>query len=147
MTRWWPARPRHVGAIIALSPDLTPFTQLLQVDDATVRKVLMSWSVGKLDAELLLDGKAARPDSTSSATLLPAAFGLAGVALHTYTGWGSVTHWNALVANIEMMAPRPRSASTTSRPSRPTSATAPRPSVASGATRRAVSIMTVASPR
>jgi cytochrome c peroxidase len=27
---------------------------------------------------------------------------LAGVNLHTYTGWGSVTHWNALVANLEM---------------------------------------------
>lgn len=22
--------------------------------------------------------------------------------LHTYTGWGSVTHWNALVSNLEM---------------------------------------------
>jgi hypothetical protein len=99
----WPNRDLNVGAIIALSPDLTPFTQLLQVDDATVRTVLMSWGVGKFDAELLLDGKAARPDGGSSATLLPAAFGLAGVALHTYTGWGSVTHWNALVANIEMM--------------------------------------------
>jgi hypothetical protein len=34
--------------------------------------------------------------------LLPAAFGLAGVGLHTYTGWGSVTYWNAFVANLEM---------------------------------------------
>jgi hypothetical protein len=50
----------------------------------------------------LLDGKAFRPDGKSAATLLPAAFGLAGVNLHTYTGWGSVTHWNALVANLEM---------------------------------------------
>jgi cytochrome c peroxidase len=24
------------------------------------------------------------------------------VNLHTWTGWGSVTHWNALVANLEM---------------------------------------------
>ena len=30
------------------------------------------------------------------------AFGLAGVNLHTWTGWGSVTHWNAFVANLEM---------------------------------------------
>ncbi len=99
----WPNRDLDVGAVIALAPDLTPFTQLLQVDDATVRKVLMSWGVGKFDAELLLDGKSSRPDGKSSATLLPPAFGLAGVALHTWTGWGSVTHWNALVANIEMM--------------------------------------------
>lgn len=34
--------------------------------------------------------------------MLPPAFGLAGVNLHTWTGWGSVTHWNALVANLEM---------------------------------------------
>jgi cytochrome c peroxidase len=34
--------------------------------------------------------------------LIPPAFGLAGVNLHTYTGWGSVTYWNALVANLEM---------------------------------------------
>jgi len=25
-----------------------------------------------------------------------------GVALHTWLGWGSVTHWNAFVANLEM---------------------------------------------
>jgi len=30
------------------------------------------------------------------------AFGLAGANLHTWTGWGSVTHWNAFVANLEM---------------------------------------------
>jgi hypothetical protein len=36
------------------------------------------------------------------ATVLPAAFGLAGVNAHTYTGWGSVTYWNAYVANTQM---------------------------------------------
>lgn len=99
----WPNRDLNVGGVIALAPDLTPFTKALGADDATVRKVLNGWGVGKFDAELLMDGKAARPDGKSAATLLPAAFGLAGVALHTWTGWGSVTHWNALVANIEMM--------------------------------------------
>jgi hypothetical protein len=49
-----------------------------------------------------LDGKAFRPDGKSAATLIPPAFGLAGVNLHTWTGWGSVTHWNAFVANLEM---------------------------------------------
>jgi hypothetical protein len=38
----------------------------------------------------------------SAATLIPPAFGLAGVNLHTWTGWGSVPHWNAFVANLEM---------------------------------------------
>jgi len=51
---------------------------------------------------LLLDGKGFRPDGKTSATLIPPAFGLAGVNLHTWTGWGSVTHWNAFVANLEM---------------------------------------------
>ncbi len=49
------------------------------------------------------DGKAFRPDGRSAATVLPAAFGLAGVHLHTYTGWGSVTYWNAYVANTQMV--------------------------------------------
>ena len=51
---------------------------------------------------LFFDGKAFRPDGKTAATLIPPAFGLAGVDLATYTGWGSVTYWNALVANLEM---------------------------------------------
>ena len=43
-----------------------------------------------------------RPDGTSAATLIPPAFGLSGVNLHTFTGWGSVTYWNAFVANLEL---------------------------------------------
>jgi mono/diheme cytochrome c family protein len=98
----WPNRDLNVGAIIALSPDLSVVNNLLGVDDATTRKVLASWGPGKFDAELFMDGKAFRPDGGSAATLMPAAYGLAGVNLHTYTGWGSVTYWNAFVANLEM---------------------------------------------
>jgi cytochrome c5 len=98
----WPNRDLDVGAIIALAPDLSAVAELLQTDQATVRSVLNSWGPGKFDAQLFLDGKAFRPDGRSAATLLPAAFGLAGVNLHTYTGWGGVSHWNALVANLEM---------------------------------------------
>src|SRR5262249_38022808 len=98
----WPNRDLNVGAIIALSPDLSALTSLLQVNDATVRTVLASWGPGKFDAELILDGQGARPDGSPSATLLPPAFGLAGINLATWTGWGSVTHWNAFVANLEM---------------------------------------------
>ncbi|MCA1826916.1 MAG: hypothetical protein LC689_08245, partial [Myxococcales bacterium] len=64
--------------------------------------VLSSWGPGKFDAEVFLDGKAFRPDNGDAATLIPPAFGLAGVNLHTWTGWGSVTYWNAFVANLEM---------------------------------------------
>jgi hypothetical protein len=98
----WPNRDLNVGAIINLAPDVSALTNALEVDENTVRTVLQSWGPGKFDAELILDGKAFRPDGKSAATLLPAAFGLAGVNLHTYTGWGSVTHWNAFVANLEM---------------------------------------------
>src|SRR5919106_388219 len=42
------------------------------------------------------------PSLRASAIGLTAAFGLAGVNNHTYTGWGSVTHWNAYVANTQM---------------------------------------------
>jgi hypothetical protein len=98
----WPNRDLNVGAIVAMAPKLKPMADALKVDEATVRKVLNSWGPGKYDAELNQDGKAFRPDGSTAATLLPAAFGLAGVNLHTYTGWGSVTYWNAYVANTQM---------------------------------------------
>jgi len=98
----WANRDLDVGAIIALAPDLTPFIELLGVDDATVRTVLTSWGPGKFDASLSLDGKAFRDDGESAAVLIPPAFGLAGINLQTWTGWGSVAHWNALVAVLEM---------------------------------------------
>lgn len=98
----WPNRDLNVGAIVALAPDLSYFEQLLGVDRAAVVAVLKSWGPGKYDAELNLDGKAMRPDGKPAATLLPAAFGLAGMNLHTYTGWGSVPYWNAFVAITQM---------------------------------------------
>jgi hypothetical protein len=98
----WANRDLNVGAVVALSPSVQPFVDLLQVDAATVRLVLNSWGPGKFDAELALDGKAFQPDGRSAATLIPPAFGLAGVNLHTWTGWGGVAHWNAFVANLEM---------------------------------------------
>jgi hypothetical protein len=98
----WANRDLNVGAIVNLAPDLSAVATLLAVDQETVRRVLAAWGPGKFDAELLLDGKGFRPDGKSAATLIPPAFGLAGVNLHTWTGWGSVTHWNAFVANLEM---------------------------------------------
>ena len=98
----WANRDLNVGAIINLAPDLSAVDQLLGVSDQTTRQVLTNWGPGKFDAELFLDGKGFRPDGKTAATLIPPAFGLAGVNLHTWTGWGSVTHWNAFVANLEM---------------------------------------------
>jgi hypothetical protein len=98
----WPNRDLNVGAIVAMAPTLKPFADLLQIDEATVRSVLQSWGPGRYDAELNQDGKALRPDGKPATTVIPAAFGLAGVNLHTYSGWGSVTHWNAYVATTQM---------------------------------------------
>src|SRR3954454_11975944 len=98
----WPNRDLNVGAIVSLAPNLKPIEDVLGADEATVRKVLASWGPGKFDAELFMDGKAFRPDGGSAATLIPAAFGLQGINLHTYTGWGSIPYWNAFVANLEM---------------------------------------------
>jgi hypothetical protein len=83
----WANRDLNV-AITALALDLSSVASLLGVDQETVRKVLNSWGPGKFDASLLMDSKAFRPDRKSAATLLPPAFGLAGVNLHTWTGWG-----------------------------------------------------------
>jgi hypothetical protein len=98
----WPNRDLNVGAIVGLSPNLQPVADLLGVSTDTVRTVLASWGPGKFDAALFLDGKAFQPDGRSSASVIPAAFGLAGVNLNTSTGWGSTTYWNAFVANLEM---------------------------------------------
>ena len=95
----WPNRDL---SIVALAPDLSSVDNLLGVDDATVRKVLNSWGPGKYDAQLFIDGKAYRPDGTSGATLIPPAYGLAGVNMGTSTGYGSTTYWNAFVANLEL---------------------------------------------
>jgi cytochrome c5 len=98
----WANRDLNVGAITSLAPNLQPLASLLGVSVADVKSVLGAWGPGKFDAELFLDGKGFRPDGKTAAVLIPPAFGLVGVNLHTWTGWGSVTYWNAFVGNLEM---------------------------------------------
>jgi hypothetical protein len=99
----WGNRDLNVGAIVAIAPNLKPFTDLLGVDAAAVKTVLNSWGPGRYDAELNMDGKTKGPNGKSAATMMPSAFGLAGVNQHTWTGgWGTVTYWNAYVANTQM---------------------------------------------
>jgi hypothetical protein len=72
---------------------------------------ICSWGPGKFDAELGLDGKAFNPQQVTEgvvtgtnvpgASLIPPAFGVGGVNLHTWVGWGSVPYWNAFVANLD----------------------------------------------
>ena len=47
-------------------------------------------------------GAGLRADGKQACTLIPPAFGLAGVNLHTWTGFGSVPYWNAYVGATEM---------------------------------------------
>lgn len=98
----WPNRDLNVGAIISLTDNAQPIANMLHVDEATLRTVLGAWGPGKFAAVLFMDGKALRPDGSVAANLIPAAFGLKGVKLTTYTGWGDISYWNSFVANLEM---------------------------------------------
>src|SRR4051794_40760928 len=98
----WPNRDLNVGAIISLTDNAQPIADMLHVDEPTLRQVLSMWGPGKFPAVLFMDGKAFRPDGRIAANLISAAFGLKGVRLATYTGWGDISYWNAFVANLEM---------------------------------------------
>src|SRR5207253_9207110 len=101
-------RDLNVGQIISLAPDTSALTQLLGVNDATLKKVLASWGPGKFDAELNLDGKAFRPDGKPAATLIPPAFGMAGVNNHTWTGgWGTWRNGKAKLPNLKLQGRAP----------------------------------------
>ena len=114
----WANQDLNVGVILSLSPNLEGLAAFLNAGGGNlhaedVKGVLTSWGPGKFDAELNLDGKAVNPHQMTDgvetgtnvpgATLIPNAFGLAGHNLHTWGGgWGTVTYWNAFVANLEM---------------------------------------------
>jgi cytochrome c5 len=98
----WANRDLNVGAIISLTDNAKPVADLLKVDEATLRAVLAAWGPGKYDAVLFLDGKAKRPDGTIKPDLIPSAYGMQGIELTTYTGWGDLSYWNNMVAVNEM---------------------------------------------
>lgn len=98
----WANRDLDVGAIINAAPDLRAVGERLGVSEETVRTVVTTWGPGKFDAALFLDGVAFNPDGETGAVLIPPAFGLLGVNQHTWTGFGSITYWNAFVAVLEM---------------------------------------------
>ena len=81
----WPNRDLNVGAIIALSPAITP----------AQKAVYGSWGPGKYDPRFNIDGK-------STPLVLPPAYGLAHVANETYTAEGPISYWNAYVAVTQM---------------------------------------------
>jgi len=81
----WPNRDLNVGAIISLSPALTP----------AQKEVYGSWGPGKYDPRYNIDGK-------NMPVVIPPAFGLRHVAKEIYTGDGPVSYWNAYVAITQM---------------------------------------------
>ena len=81
----WPNRDLNVGAIIALSPALTP----------AQRRVYGSWGPGMYDPRFNIDGK-------NIPVVLPPAFGLRRVKREVYTGDGPVSYWNEYVAVTQM---------------------------------------------
>ena len=82
----WANRDINPGAILALSPAL---------QSPKVQAVLKSWGPGRYDARWNQDGK-------NAPTLIPPAYGLAGVNLCCWTGDGSVPYWNRYVAVTQM---------------------------------------------
>jgi mono/diheme cytochrome c family protein len=81
----WPNRDLDVGAIVALSPAITP----------EQRRVYRSWGPGMYDPRFNIDGK-------NLPVVIPPAFGLRGVEREIYTGDGPVSYWNEYVAVTQM---------------------------------------------
>jgi hypothetical protein len=81
----WPNRDLNVGAIIALSPALTP----------AQKAVYQSWGPGKYDPRFNVDGK-------NIPVVIPPAFGLRHVKREIYTGDDTISYWNAYVAITQM---------------------------------------------
>ena len=82
----WPNRDLDVGAVIALSPALTP----------AQKTVFRSWGRGKYDPRFNVDG-------LSKPVVIPPAYGLSGIHRITFTGDGDdVAYWNRYVAVTQM---------------------------------------------
>lgn len=82
----YPNRDLDPGKILSLSPAL---------QDSAVQRVLTSWGPGMYDAYWNHDGE-------NDPTVIPAAYGLRGVPVETFTGEGPVSYWNAYVAVTQM---------------------------------------------
>ena len=82
----WPNRDLNPGAIIALSPALTP----------AQKAIYNSWGKGMYDPRFNIDG-------LNNPVVIPPAFGLEGVNRITFTGDGTeIAYWNRYVAVTQM---------------------------------------------
>ena len=81
----WANTTLNPGAIIALSPALTP----------AQKAVYNSWGPGRYDPRFNLDGR-------NAPVVISPAYGLAGSPHATFTGDGDITYWNNYVAVTQM---------------------------------------------
>ena len=81
----WSNTTLNPGAIIALSPSLTP----------AQRVVYSSWGPGRYDPRFNIDGK-------NTPIVLPPIYGLRKVARETFTADGPISYWNAYVGVSQM---------------------------------------------
>ncbi len=81
----WAARDLNVGAIVALSPAISP----------ALKDILRGWGPGRYDPRINRDG-------LNTPIEIPPAYGLRHVTKETYTGEGPVSYWNAYVAVTQM---------------------------------------------
>jgi mono/diheme cytochrome c family protein len=81
----WPNHDLNVGAIIALSPAVTP----------AQKAVYNSWGPGMYDPRYNLDGQ-------NTPLTIPPAYGLASIVNETVTAEGPISYWNAYVAVTQM---------------------------------------------
>jgi hypothetical protein len=81
----WPNLDLNPGAIIALSPAVTP----------EQRQVYNSWGPGRYDPRFSVDG-------INFPVVIPPAYGLRNVGFETFTGDGPISYWNNYVAVTQM---------------------------------------------
>jgi mono/diheme cytochrome c family protein len=81
----WANTTLNPGAIIALSPALTP----------QQKAVYNSWGPGRYDPRFNIDGR-------STPVVIPPAYGLRDVPSATFTGDGDIRYWNNYVAVTQM---------------------------------------------
>jgi mono/diheme cytochrome c family protein len=81
----WPNLDLDPGAIIALSPAITP----------EQRQVYNSWGPGRYDPRFSVDG-------INFPVVIPPAYGLRNVGFETFTGDGPISYWNNYVAVTQM---------------------------------------------
>lgn len=82
----WPNRDFNSGAVVALSPALNP----------AQKAIYSSWGPGKYDARFNFDGQ-------NKPSVIPPAYGLAGIHKVTVTGDGDeVAYWNRYVAVTQL---------------------------------------------